>query len=102
MWKYNKYNLGDFISHINSKSLEFQVSNIHKSEPDTKGEYLYRCMVTHGHLDELGKEFKYHESDVSFIRKATKQELKILLDNVIEDEDYILAQHLKNQIDKLK
>ena len=50
-------------------------------------------------LEQLGKEFKYHESDLSLIRKGTRDELEILLNTAVSNEEYELAQKLKNIID---
>ena len=100
MWKHNKFKLGDRVALNGTSNLEFQVFNVLKSETEKKENYLYSCILEDGHADELGKEYKYHESDLSFIRSGTKKELKDMLDVAVEDEDYELAGFLKNQIDK--
>jgi len=101
MWKYNKFSLGDRVSHNKSPNLEFQVHNILQGVPEEKGSYLYSCILVHGHPDELGKEYEYHESDIFFNRSATREELEELLDIFIEDKDYELAGFLKIQMEKL-
>ena len=55
MWKFNKYNLGDRVIHKQAPELEFQVFNILRGEPQSKGNYLYVCNLVEGHPDELGK-----------------------------------------------
>ncbi|SEE60339.1 hypothetical protein SAMN04487765_3344 [Tenacibaculum sp. MAR_2010_89] len=51
--------------------------------------------------EKLGKESKFHESYLSFLRKGTKEELKILLNTAIINENYELARKLKNIIDNI-
>ncbi|WP_299158161.1 hypothetical protein [uncultured Tenacibaculum sp.] len=99
MWTHNKYTLGDIITHSNFIDLDFQILDILKTEPDTKGRYLYHCVLVDGYPEKLGKQFKYHESNLSLIRKGTPEELKILLNTSIVNEEYELSQKLKNIID---
>ncbi|MBA6155238.1 hypothetical protein H3Z83_01685 [Tenacibaculum sp. S7007] len=99
MWIYNKYTLGDIITHSNFIDLDFQVHDILKTEPDTKGRYLYHCVLVDGYPEKLGEQFKYHESSLSLIRKGTQKELEILLNTSIVNEEYELSQKLKNILD---
>ncbi len=99
MWKFNKYVLGDIVEHNKYQDLDFQVYNVLRVEPDAKGRYLYQCILIDGYPEKLGKEYKYHEFDLSLLRKGTQQELKVLLNNAVFVEDYELAQKLKITID---
>ncbi|WP_093668245.1 hypothetical protein [Tenacibaculum sp. MAR_2009_124] len=95
MWIYNKYTLGDIVAHSNFIDLDFQVLNILRTEPDTKGRYLYHCVLVDGYPEKLGEESKYYEPNLSLIRKATQEELEILLSRSIFNEEYELSQKLK-------
>ncbi len=100
MRKYNLFKLGDRVQHKYSSKLAFQIFQILYKESGKTREYLYSCVIVQGNCNELGKEFKFEEPDLVFIRSATKKELAEQLDVAVEDEDYELASQLKKQIDK--
>ncbi len=101
MWKYNKYNLGDIISHNEAPGLEFQIREILRGEPDEKNNYMYYCYLIFGDEDEIGNQFNYIETDISLVRKGTKPELEEFLNDLTEKEDYEIAQEVKKLIDSL-
>lgn len=101
MWMYNKYTLGDIVTHNNFIDLDFQILNILKTEPDTRGRYFYHCVLVDGYPEKLGEEYKYYEPNLSLIRKGTQEELKVLLNTSIVNENYELSQKLKSIIDKI-
>ncbi|SEE60322.1 MULTISPECIES: hypothetical protein [unclassified Tenacibaculum] len=49
MWKYNKYALGDIVTHSDSPDLDFQIFYVLKVQPEIKGEYIYYCKLIDGY-----------------------------------------------------
>jgi hypothetical protein len=43
--KYNKYNVGDIVGHIENRSIDFEVMNVLSGEPEKKGDYWYVCKL---------------------------------------------------------
>lgn len=100
MWKFNKWEIGDVISHAENDFLEFQVVDIYPSVPEKRGDYLYCCKLLNTSDEETGKEFNYHEDDISLIKKGTKEDLQFLLERAIEEENCERAEVIKNIIIK--
>tara|TARA_R110002050_G_scaffold210704_1_gene346679 strand:- start:21812 stop:22123 length:312 start_codon:yes stop_codon:yes gene_type:complete len=86
------------LAHYENPSLEFQVKNVLPAKNEAKGNYLYCCVLIDKSNDEAEKEYNYHESDLSFIRQATKKDLEIILEKAVEDENYEFVEIIKNQI----
>jgi hypothetical protein len=43
--KYNKYNIGDIVGHMENRSMDFEVMNVLPGVPEKQGEYWYVCKL---------------------------------------------------------
>lgn len=48
MWAYNKYQLGDIMTHARAPNLVFIVAEILLHDPETEGDYVYGCHLIYG------------------------------------------------------
>lgn len=101
MWKYNKYQVGEIVEHNDNTVLEFQICEILCGVPEKPSEYLYCCKLINGSNYEVGKILKYHENDLSFVRKGTINELSDLLKAAVHNENYELAEAIQHQMKTL-
>lgn len=75
MWKFNKYNIGEIVRHKDIPTLEFRVMDIFCDKVEKPEAYRYFCLE----INEYKINGMYVESVLSLIRKATPEELLMLL-----------------------
>lgn len=68
MAKYNKYNIGDKVYHLETPLLEFQINEVLIGQPEVPGNYLYECILITDHHEQAGQTFNYHENQISKVK----------------------------------